>query len=725
MASSSQNNVGPEPPIQKSFSCVLCSQRKVKCDKAPGGCSNCTKSRVSCVYKTPAPPRRRKKGLRELDTHTRLRIYEDALRKLGVDPVKLENDELAKVKARKWPPASDYTTNYIDVPPPPNSNKDTTESAADEKGVLLSGDGKSRYLENGLWTTLQDEFRNNQDLLDSSEEEENGEYSVATSPESFTPDTGSILFSTGRATPQLRSLHPEPLQIFKLWQIYLQNVNPLVKVFHAPTVQKIILEASEDLDDFPKNVEALMFAIYCISVGSLSEKECESTLGTKKPILLQRYRAGVQHALVNASFLKTTDLIVLEALTLFLLSLQDCDARVMWILTGIASRIGQRIGLHRDGGSLGLSPFDAEMRRRLWWQLIMLEGFAEKLAGSGGHVFTGDTRCPSNLNDSDLFPGMKELPKEHHGATEMMFFLIRCHLGERFRTMTAPKSAFDGVWNRLSTSETPLPEKQTVIDELEAFYQDRYIQYCDESVPWHYLCIHLAKNVIALMRFMALNPQPTSSTSPSSPSITPSQRTSLFATSLQITKWMNLVYKLPALRGYAWHVNLNFQWKSFIYLISELRVRPQDTLDVDEAWAEIQLTYDNHPSFARHLARKALPVAIGGLTLRSWEVFAQARGLGRAEEPGFIAFLRVRHAGRSDGGNGMVESAPQPTREEITASVPAGEVQAQLDWTAGFADTLDSMDGGQFAELPPFNPDEMNWDAWDSLLVDFNQSDGS
>ena len=44
------------PPHQ--ISCLICRQRKVKCDKQVR-CSNCIKSKVECVYGIPARPRRR------------------------------------------------------------------------------------------------------------------------------------------------------------------------------------------------------------------------------------------------------------------------------------------------------------------------------------------------------------------------------------------------------------------------------------------------------------------------------------------------------------------------------------------------------------------------------------------------------------------------------------------------------------------------------------------
>lgn len=120
-----------------------------------------------------------------------------------------------------------------------------------------------------------------------------------------------------------RPLHPQPVQIFKLWQAYLDNVNPIVRIFHTPTVQQMISNATGNLDDLPKNVEALLFAIYFAAVESLSPAECDSILGESKAVVSPRFTAAAQHALVNASFLKTSDLMVLQALVLFLVSLHQ------------------------------------------------------------------------------------------------------------------------------------------------------------------------------------------------------------------------------------------------------------------------------------------------------------------------------------------------------------------------------------------------------------------
>lgn len=474
-------------PIQKAFSCVLCAQRKVKCDKAPGGCGNCSRARVECIYKAPPPPRRRKKGLRDVDVHARLRLYEDALRKAGIEPDDLVQKAIkSKSRAARGADAKDEDSDGGTGP----ATDPSKPGGRSSKGMLIStGDGKSRYLENTLWTSLKSEFRDTQELFldDTTSEEDEHEGIDPANPLAFSPlpssDDGYVLLGTPKVVTNLRPFHPQPVQTFKLWQAYLDNVNPLLKLIHTPSVQQMISHTSGNLDNLPKNVEALLFSIYTMAVESLDDSECMAILGESKAVASQRFKTATQYALLNASFLKTSDMMVLQALVQFNTALQTHDARVVWILTGVASRIGQRIGLHRDPETLGLPPFECEMRRRVWWQILMQDGFAEKLAGTGGALIFSEVKRPSNVNDSQLVPGMKEVPKEQEGATEMMFFLIRCHVGELLRSLANKKTTFDGVWNKLSTNAATLAQKDKVIDELEALYERKYVTLAVCLVP--------------------------------------------------------------------------------------------------------------------------------------------------------------------------------------------------------------------------------------------------
>lgn len=56
-----QTTIDSPAASSKSYSCVICYQRKVKCDRQDP-CSNCAKSRAECIYRPPPPPRRRKRS---------------------------------------------------------------------------------------------------------------------------------------------------------------------------------------------------------------------------------------------------------------------------------------------------------------------------------------------------------------------------------------------------------------------------------------------------------------------------------------------------------------------------------------------------------------------------------------------------------------------------------------------------------------------------------------
>lgn len=71
----------------------------------------------------------------------------------------------------------------------------------------------------------------------------------------------------------LRKLHPLPSQIPFIWQVYQENVDPLVKVLHVPSMNKTIRDLRNNMNDISPGLEALMFAIYYASITSMEEDE--------------------------------------------------------------------------------------------------------------------------------------------------------------------------------------------------------------------------------------------------------------------------------------------------------------------------------------------------------------------------------------------------------------------------------------------------------------------
>ncbi|KAK9237849.1 fungal-specific transcription factor domain-containing protein [Lipomyces kononenkoae] len=588
MSTAFPSDAGPEPTriisvakITRGHSCALCQQRKVRCD-GQRPCSNCVKARVEC--KTSEATSRRKRKLPEEDILARLKRYEDVIIKHGL---KVEDGDGVGGE-----PSGEHRT-----------SKKTSEAyrssyASEDDGKLIVERGHSRYIESRTWTALSDEIQSSIYTHNGSSEDDaidsHGRHYLG---------HGSLLFRHPTINDTLFSSHPEPVQIFRLWQAFVDNVNPLVKILHVPTVQQLIVEASGSLENISASMEALMFAIYHSSLVSLRNEDCESIMGEARATLLARYSTATQQALTNAGVLRTSNLMVLQALLLYLLSIrQYCDPDTLWIFAGVAVRIGQRIGLHRESDSLKISIFENEIRRRLWLQILILDNKSAQMSGTAAGVYDSSEALwrPLNINDCDLYPSMKELPAEHTGVTEMLFCCIRYEVGLFMRQSES--------WR---VSEVSVIVKDKAIDELENRLDQKYLKYCDPSIPLHLLSSLMAKTAICRMRLMAHHPRHKSADMPRS------EKDMLFSLSLKMIEYDSISHASEDIRRYLWHVNVFFQVEALIYILSELCYRPSGEL-VDRAWQQVGLAYDNHPDMVSD-THNLLYLAIGDLALKAWE----------------------------------------------------------------------------------------------------------
>lgn len=133
-------------------------------------------------------------------------------------------------------------------------------------------------------------------------------------------DDAHLLFGFGwhQTIVDIHTLHPQPFQIFQLWQVYLDNVDPLLKITHTHSLQKRLIAAATNLMTITPELEALMFGIYCMAISSLTENECRAMFASSKVDLLPRFQLGCQQALLNSRFMRSTNRDCLTALCLYL-----------------------------------------------------------------------------------------------------------------------------------------------------------------------------------------------------------------------------------------------------------------------------------------------------------------------------------------------------------------------------------------------------------------------
>lgn len=381
---------------------------------------------------------------------------------------------------------------------------------------------------------------------------------------------------------------------------------------------------------------------------------------------------------------------------------QNQNPHALWVLTGVALRIGQRMGLHADGATLGLSVFEAEMRRRIWWQIILLDNRTAQRAGLRDSITPNsfDTNLPANINDADLDPNMQEMPLEHNYPTEMIFCLITYEIG-KFIKGAGYQKAF----------AAPVSAKDKVMDELESRLHTKFLQYCDRSISLHSLCIAVAKSITANMRLMAHHSRHWKGRDSHMPQ---AERDILFSLSLQMLENDNMVHSVPGLKRYLWHVQGNFQFDAFIILLSELRRRPNGEHS-HRAWKHVQEAFNTHRDLTSD--DYALYIAIGNLTLQAWEIretqLAQ-QNQGHVEVPGFITILRAKGPPKDESTRG-----PQYIPDQRNSTQ-----QSIVDYTSASGHTLISSTGADFGDQDiAFDPAQitpMGWDYWENLLQEYD-----
>ncbi|KAF4636255.1 hypothetical protein G7Y89_g1826 [Cudoniella acicularis] len=497
--------------------------------------------------------------------------------------------------------------------------------------LLVSKPGVTKFIDNNLWTALLVELRDSREILQQTYSREEEDFDTNADSD----DGGSgLLLSSGFKPPPLAALHPQPMQIIRLWQIFVENVNPFSKIVHTPTLQVQILDASGKLENLPKNLEALLFSIYMCAVVSLSDEECVDMMSEPKESLIARYSAAAEQSLVRVGFLQSSDIVVLQALVLFLIAVRSRhNPHAFWILCGVAVRLAQRLGIHRDGELLSqkLSVFDCEMRRRLWWQIMILDNRSAGPAGVGWSMLgkTWDSKVPGNFNDGDLNPDMRELPMEHTGPTEMIFCQMIYEFCKYFQQSVAK---FD--WQK-KVSFSP-SDTDKWLDGLEKQIRNKFLKYYDPSIPLHLLSETVAKSIIANKRLSAHHPRKNSDK-------TEQEREMIFENSLTVMGYDCLFHTAKSMRRYGWHVRGHFQYDVFVSLLSELKNRPLG-VQVDRAWQLIQELYINHPELLADRASE-IRVAVGRLTLQVWDTRELAlRQTGQFMGiPEFISDLRSRN----------------------------------------------------------------------------------
>ncbi|TIA43536.1 hypothetical protein D6C78_00302 [Aureobasidium pullulans] len=561
-----------KPP--RTLACVLCQQRKVKCDrKFP--CNTCIKTGVQCV--PVAAPRQRRRRFPEGELLQRVRHLEDLLRQNNIEfePLHATASEKNALDGAKQTERSEGASPEV-----------KTETTFEAKFHWIEGLTASR----NLWHAMSQKVQPNRGLSlmekvliaddqqtnaynDYEDDEDNDDdedlRDVAgkkTWDQMYKNSTDYLLFGSRIVNIDLSTLHPDHVQIFKFWQIYLENVNPLLKVTHTPTLQVRLINATADLKNVEPNLKALMFSVYCVAVMSVQDEDCLETFGFAKEELLQRYRFGCQQALLKCGFLQSDDRDCLTALFLYLVAVRpDSDPRSLSSLLGLAIRMAQRMGMDNESSNAKHGPLEGEMRRRLWWALLLFDNRVCEMSDYRAATLSPAWNCktPANLNDFDLQPEMKHLPQSHERPTETTLAILRYQVADLVR-----HSPFFLDFTNPSLKSIANPNDHGgTLEALQQKMEETCLQYCNTENPLQFMTLWLTRGHLARYRLFQHFSIPPSQQ-------TPLQRDSALTQALTMLDCDTIITTSPLTKKHIWFLFFHFPFPAYIHILQYLKREP-------------------------------------------------------------------------------------------------------------------------------------------------------
>ncbi|RYP66788.1 hypothetical protein DL770_008739 [Monosporascus sp. CRB-9-2] len=614
---------------QRVLACVLCQQRKIKCDrKFP--CAKCIQASAQCVV---APERQRRRRFPKRELLERIRHYETLLRQNNIKFEPMHGPQAAV--DRPSPTEDGRRDDSMRVDSAHSEELSLRTEKAAESLACNEPKGMAMKPASVFKLHLTIEIKN----LDAEDQDNKGDDEDDENDSGFLHDnddmrqavvkkawdhtyesetTDHLLFGSPKANVDIATLHPEQVQIFRFWQIYLENVDPLLKVTHAPTLQARIVSAASDVANINPSLEALMFSIYSVSILSLTEDECRASFGSPRKDLLKRYQFGCRLALLNCRVLRSSDRDCLTTLYLYLVSVRpETDPRSLSSILGVAIRIAQRMGIHNESSNAKCTPLEAEIRRRLWWSLAIFDNRICEMFDYNTATLapTWDCRTPLNLNDFEIRPEMKTTPTVHDRPTEALFTVVRSELSDFLRHSTFHLDFSNPSLNTFAkvTRHPPAPERGE-LNTLERTMEDKYLAYCNPENPLHFMTIWTARGYLAKIRLL----EHYSRCSGSSTEQTDTQRNTAISYALRMLECDTKLMNSYLTTGYLWLLRFYFPFPAYIHILQDLRKRPAED-HAENAWEFMSENYEARIMNTK-IDDRPFFIVFSRIVLRAWEV---------------------------------------------------------------------------------------------------------
>lgn len=287
-----------------------------------------------------------------------------------------------------------------------------------------------------------------------------------------------------------------------------------------------------------------------------------SNFGSSKSDLNFKYRLGLEHSLAKADFLNSPDIVLVQALIIFLCLARRHDSpRFVWMMTGIVIRMAQYLGLQRDGSVFKqLTPYEVEMRRRVWWCVCMLDLRASEDQGTELAITSGsfDTQIPLNINNEDISPDFEAMPVERTGLTDMSMGRCQAGLLDTMRQLMNLAAKHDAA---------SVQAKSHMLSQIYQQYEEGFLQYIPKAGNIEYwVGVTVAKLVMAKMTLIVFLPV---LFTPPSDNLPDELRAKLVVSAIEVAEYNHALNAEQDCRKWRWIFQTYTHWHAIVYLMIE------------------------------------------------------------------------------------------------------------------------------------------------------------
>jgi hypothetical protein len=240
------------------------------------------------------------------------------------------------------------------------------------------------------------------------------------------------------------------------------------------------------------------------------------------------------------------------------------------------------LGLHREGSYENHTPYEIELRRRLWWEIYLLDVRASEDRGSLPVIYEGSytTAKPSNINDVEFSPQSPSV-ESRDGWTDTTFGLMLYEISSVVKKINYPASAPDEMCN------VDLHQKQDIVDKARNLVIEKYLAHCNTAIPFQWFASTCAKIWFSRMQIILHYP------------VQPSRRLQadmgsrnddILCNVIDVVENMYLLETNPDAARWSWCSKSWSNWHALAIMLAELRTRTNTPLS-HRAWTVANLVF--------------------------------------------------------------------------------------------------------------------------------------